>query len=262
MDSNLQITVIAEADEKHPYVVIDKPKGLASAPLTEEDKNNAYAQAQKLFPQLALVQGKKSCEHGLLHRLDTETDGLLLIAASQDFYDYMQIEQAQGRFIKYYTAICQKFQDNAETAGGFPPVPLEALRAQRSLASKQHITISSYFRHYGQGRKEVRPVTEDSGKAALKKLGKETQYSTEISIIENEFDNNKDFCKLECSIANGFKHQVRCHLAWIGLPVCGDPLYNFSGKKNAEKLMFSASKITFEYPRGDLNSYDRKDTWT
>ena len=36
-----------------------------------------------------------------------------------------------------------------------------------------------------------------------------------------------------------------------------------SDKKNAENMhKFSATSVSFEYPRGDLNSYDRKDTWT
>ena len=253
------IKIIAEADKNHPYIIIDKPAGLPSAPLSEDDENNAFFQAKKIYPFLSSVCGKKECEHGLLHRLDTRTSGL--IAASQEFYDYMNEEQRAGRFIKYYSAVCNYYPENAanaENADGFPPFPYE-----KNFSSESSFVISSFFRHYGEGRRAVRPVTKASGAAALKKIGQQKEYSTEIlsiKALENPEAENR--CLVECRIAEGFKHQVRCHLAWAGLPVCGDELYNFKDKKNAEKLMFSASKITFEYPRGDLNSYDRKDTWT
>ena len=237
-----------------PYLVIDKPKGLPSAPISDDDTNNALSKALELFPELKKVEGKKKCEYGLLHRLDTETDGLILIAASQDFYNYMMTLQAEDGFIKYYTAICNIALDNAQKTDGFP-----AFDKAFGKEPKEGMLIQSYFRHYGKGHSCVRPVTEASGKAALKKMGKAKLYTTKIVSIEKL---SLDTCKVVCCISQGFRHQVRCHLAWAGLPVCGDSLYNFSDKKKAENLMFSASKISFEYPRGDLNSYDRKDTWT
>ncbi len=237
-------------DNYRPYVIVDKPRNLPSAPISPSDTENALSEALSLYPEIKMVHGKKECEYGLLHRLDTETEGLLLIAANQDFYDFMLEEQKEDRFIKYYTAICDIFPENAKTGDGFPTNIFKA---------ESGTIIQSYFRHYGEGRKSVRPVTENSGKAALKKLGKAKLYSTKVVSIEKL---TNDTCKVVCSITQGFRHQVRCHLAWAGLPICGDKLYNFSGKKNAENLMFSASKLIFEYPRGDLNSYDRKDTWT
>ncbi len=254
-----KISIIKEATKEKPFLVIYKPKGLPSAPLNSEDKSNALSQALELFPGIKEVKGKKEIEYGLIHRLDTATDGLMLIAASQEAYDFLLTEQAEGRLIKYYQAQCDIIPDNAERLGGFPPDLPET-------SFGNEFSVTSYFRPYGEGRKEVRPVTENSGKAALSKLGKSKLYKTQIIISKN--DEKKAFA--ECCISQGYRHQVRCHLAWAGFPVMGDLLYNsscknsenISDKKNAEKLMFSASKISFEYPRGDLNSYDRKDTWT
>ena len=252
----IHIDILKEPEPEKPFLVIYKPKGLASAPLTADDKDNALAQVLEAFPELREVRGKKEIEYGLLHRLDTATDGLMVIAATQECYDFLCEEQRQGRFIKYYQAQCDINADNAKMLGGFPP--------DTPSSPKQSILVESYFRPYGEGRKEVRPVTEKSGKAALQKLGKAKLYTTEISILKK--DEASARAEVECRIAEGYRHQVRCHLAWAGLPVIGDQLYNFvykdSDKKKAEKLMFSAIKISFEYPRGDLNSYDRKDTWT
>ena len=240
-----KIEIIFKPTDDKPFLVIYKPKGLASAPLSTEDTENALVQAVAMFPQIKTVCGKKPVEYGLLHRLDTATDGLMVIAASQECYDFLSVEQSEGRFIKTYSAECDIIPDNAQALGGFPPV-LPALPE-----------IISYFRPYGEGRKEVRPVTDSSGKAALSKLGKQKLYTTKIQITKL----SETRAKATCEITEGYRHQVRCHLAWAGYPVIGDPLYN-SDKKNAENLMFSATKISFEYPRGDLNSYDRKDTWT
>ena len=235
-----KITVIHKPDSQKPYLIIDKPAGLPSAPLNENDKENAFSQAAELFPQILKVEGKKSVEHGLLHRLDTATSGLMIIAATQECYDFLQQEQKEGRIIKTYLAECECTSISSE---------------------KQSLTIQSYFRPYGPGRKEVRPVTADSNKAALDKVEKKVLYTTEVLI--KTIDKTKGRALVECKIKNGYRHQVRSHLAWIGLPIINDPVYNpDTNKKSTEQMHFCASKIEFEYPRGDLNSYDRKDTWT
>ena len=262
----MKIEIIHKPTSEKPFLVIYKPKGLPSAPLNKDDKENALSKALELFPELCSVKGKKEIEYGLLHRLDTATDGLMLIAANQECYDFLCQEQREGRFIKFYQAECDINPDNAKELGGFPP----ALSLEGVAAKNQ--SISSYFRPYGEGRKEVRPVTKESGKAALSKLGNPKTYTTQIQIIESS--SNARRATVECRITEGYRHQVRCHLAWAGLPVKGDSLYNSNYRsleesaasasdiKKAENLMFSATKISFEYPRGDLNSYDRKDTWT
>ena len=258
----MNIEIIHKPTANKPFLVIYKPKGLPSAPLSTDDTDNALSQAVARFPELKTVCGKKAIEYGLLHRLDTATDGLMVIAASQECYDFLMVEQQTGRFLKTYTAECNIIKDNSQRLGGFPPdIPTSSFTGEVST-----ITAVSYFRPYGEGRKEVRPVTEKSGKAALSKLGKAKLYTTKLQI--KKVSETKALAT--CEITEGYRHQVRCHLAWAGYPVTGDNLYNvncrnsekLSDKKNAENLLFSATAISFEYPRGDLNSYDRKDTWT
>ena len=250
--------------EDKPFIIVDKPSGLASAPLSADDFDNALIQASKQYPEILNVKGKKSIEYGLLHRLDTVTSGLLLIALNQDFYDYMIEEQKNGRFIKYYRAQCKIDKNNWKKLEGFPEpdVNIDLIAS----SNKKSFVLQSYFRHFGKNNSETRVVTEKSNPAALKKLGKKELYSTEVKILSVK----GDICEVECKITKGFKHQVRCHLAWCGLPVVNDALYNadfkrecdLGIKKAEEQIRFSASKIEFYYPRGDLNSYDRKDTWT
>lgn len=252
-----EIRIIHEPTKEKPFLIIDKPRGLPSAPLHDGDSDNALCRAAALFPEIRLVRGKKPVELGLIHRLDTATSGLMIIAATQECYDFLLAEQKAGKIIKTYRAVCDVVSDNADVLGGFPPLDLQdnPLFSDDSHA----LTLRSFFRHYGEGRKEVRPVTKNSGKSAMSKLGKQKIYTTEIR-LENPGEGG---VIAVCRISEGFRHQVRCHLAWAGFPVRGDLIYNSrAGKKNAENMMFSATKISFEYPGGDLNSYDRKDTWT
>ena len=261
-----KIKVVFSPTEEKPYIVIWKPRGLASAPLCQDDRDNALYQAGQLFPEVFRVSGRKNIEYGLLHRLDTATDGLLVIATNQETYDFLQNEQKEGRFIKYYSAICEINSNNGSSEKGFPPCHNDL----SNIKAGDKYSFSSFFRGFGKGSTEVRPVTEESGRAALKKLGKQKVYNTEVIIKEISEDKKK--CRVECKIVAGYRHQVRCHLAWGGLPIVNDKVYNFDfaeklrendfDKKNAENMRFSATKLEFYCPRGDLNSYEIAFTWT
>ena len=277
-----QITILSEPSESQPFIVLSKPSGLPSAPISAEDEENAFSMAAKLFPEVLTVSGRKAIEHGLLHRLDTVTSGLLMIATNQAFYDYMLEEQKNGRFIKYYEAECIDFKNNPELLKGFPPLDLEA---RKGLLRGQAVTVASYFRNYGAGQKEVRPVSQDSNPAALKKVGKQVIYNTEIKLLEQlatdgqkqkVFSDGQSISQLseneelptgtitfECKLTAGYRHQVRAHLAWLGFPIIGDQVYNYKEKQtesqkyddkkestntiNKPQIHFTASKLTFTW---------------
>lgn len=222
-----EIEIIHAPEKNEPYIVLKKISGLPSAPLTEDGTFSALSKAAEIFPECLNVSGKKSVEHGLLHRLDTETSGLLLIASEQEFYDFMRNEQKKDRFIKTYKAFCDMDFGCAEKLGGFPFQDISSdffsFREEKSFENKNPcvLRVSSFFRNYGKGFKEVRPVTENSGKAALKKSGKKL-YSTDVYVKSAEGKT----VSVECRISQGYRHQVRSHLSWIGLPVQNDRIYN------------------------------------
>ena len=225
------MTIIKEITRDEPYLIINKPSGLPSAPLNENDRNNAFSIAAELFPELLNVTGRKEIEHGLLHRIDTETSGLLIIAATQDSYEKLLQLQKENKIKKYYSALSNVDYENINKLGGFPSSDFVYCK------NIKEYNLESYFRFFGEGRKSVRPVTKNSNGAALKKLGKPVLYNTNIKIVENSCD----LIRIEACITNGFRHQVRCHLAWMGLPIIGDSLYN--SNTDGEQLKFTASKI-------------------
>lgn len=234
MGAETEVQVISAPSEENPFAVIWKPRGLASAPLKEGDRC-ALSEAACLYPEILQVIGKKPVERGLVHRIDTETCGLLLIASTQESYRQLLSFQKEGKIRKEYTAVCQSVEDCWKTMQGFPepPVKIESV----SGCIKKHI-ISSRFRPFSIRGSQVRPVTDLSGKAAAKKSG-EKIYSTEICI--------DGLLNARCSLCEGYRHQVRCHLAWLGFPIKGDRLYN-PLYHPGEAFAFCANGLVFPHP--------------
>ena len=238
--------VAVEIVECHrDFVVAFKAAGIHSAPLRPEDGECALALVAAQFPEVRAVQGRKAVEGGLVHRIDQDTAGLLLIARNQGFYDHIMACQEAGLFKKGYTARCQYLPSCPDLLGGFPPPPnLLGFPVTRSTG----FMVESGFRPYGPGRKQVRPVTEQSGKFSQRKAGGSKQgssplYSTELSITKTH---GKNFV-VEASITKGYRHQVRCHLAWCGLPIIGDPLYNPT-KKSILQVYPDSNPINTDTP--------------
>lgn len=230
-----QIQILHAPTEAEPFLVVDKPEGLPSAPL-HEGENSALTQAMVLFPEIAAVLGRKTVEKGLVHRIDTATRGCVLIAATQSAYDFFLRAQEEGAFTKWYSAKVDYVPKLFKMVGGFSFPPIET----SDITPGKTIVVESRFRAYGKHHVGVRPVTEESGRAALKKSGDKC-YRTEITLKDKDI--------AVCRITAGYRHQVRCHLAWIGLPVKNDFLYNPLCNGNfSEKLCFTAYKIAFPNP--------------
>ena len=236
------MNIIHEPSASSPFLVVAKPCRLPSAPLFEGDES-VLTEAMKEFPEIAHVHGKKEVEHGLVHRIDTPTSGLVLIATTQESYDSLIRSQKEGMFEKWYRAEVEKIPDCAARLGGFPPLPLV-----HAESLPKNFCVRSAFRAFGSGRREVRPVVHESGRAAQKKA-RSAFYETDISFEAETI--------ALCHIRSGFRHQVRCHLAWCGFPVLGDSLYNPNERtergtaqsENSEKIMrFEACRISFPHP--------------
>ncbi len=184
--------------EEKDYLVLFKPGGLDTVPLKKErGKPSLLSYASELYPEVLECGSTNYWEGGVLHRLDRLTEGLVLIARNQSFYDKMSEEQASDRFIKRYRAITEK----TEYSLGFPSFPYEL---------KEGLVIKSKFRKYGVKGKSVRPLLPDSDLS-------ERIYSTTVE----KTDENVFFL----SLSRGFRHQIRAHLAWSGNAIAGDELY-------------------------------------
>ena len=227
-----RIKVLHEPSAAEPFLVLDKPMGLPTAPVRAGD-DCALTQAVARFPSLACVVGRKPIEFGLLHRLDTATRGCVLIAATQDAYDALRAAQTAGHFTKAYTASVVHVPDAPVLLGGFPSCSV-------TVAQGATITVESRFRAYGMHGAAVRPVTAESGMAARRKAAP-ALYRTHVTLshgVDGAYS-------ASCVISAGYRHQVRCHLAWLGFPICGDPLYN---PRHGSAFCFVATALRFPNP--------------
>ena len=190
-------------DETENFAVVFKPPKIHCAPL--KGNNNLLEWYAAVYPPVMDISGRKKAEGGLLHRLDYETHGLVLFAKNQITFNVLLKQQEEGNFIKEYHAICNESNPSFTLAAG--------------------CFIESFFRPFGRGRKEVRPVTAEDIKikktAASIAKDRGNYYRTEIIGIEKK----NRHCFFTVRLKRGFRHQIRCHLAWKGYPVLNDPLY-------------------------------------
>jgi len=232
--------------ETEDFAVVFKPPRMHCAPLRRDGGENSgetlldwYA---KTFPPIMELSGRKENEGGLLHRLDFETQGLVLFAKNQQTLENLLIQQKQGKLIKEYSAICQKSEQQPD---GF-----EAYTGPQ--ASAPPLVIESYFRPYGPGRKQVRPVTKEKLKGREIAKDGDSYYRTEVIGIE-KMDNTgqEESYHFTVRLKRGFRHQIRCHLAWAGFPVLNDPIY---GKREVNGfLALKATGLFFDDPKsGEL----------
>ena len=257
------------------WAVVYKPPHLPTAPLRADERNTLVYwflhsdEVQKQSAEYGLrsreaqVRGKKAIEAGLLHRLDTDTRGLVLFAKDQAVYDFLAARQEAGQMIKTYCAFVEPSLSRAmEYSGyGFDATELSTLKelsaAQRGIAAQEQVvvqeriaaklplTLESQFRNFGPGAKRVAPVV--SGSRHYKKDGR--LYTTVIEAAD--ILPSPPLIRVRCRLSRGYRHQVRAHLASAGLPIAGDPLYAPQGAEaqpESAQVGLQLYAVSLEFP--------------
>ncbi|UTC74220.1 RNA pseudouridine synthase [Treponema sp. OMZ 792] len=247
---NCEFSFQAEAVfENEAYAVLYKPRGMPTAPLAENEEGTLVSWFLKRCPEASSVRGKKDIEAGLIHRLDTATSGLVLIAKNQESYDALNLMQANNLIKKTYAAFTDVDRD-ADLNPDF---------SQSNLPYR----ISSQFRSYGPKGKKVLPVFYGMRDfCSTAKI-----YTTNIIEITNFPPKDNSIPMVTCTLNQGFRHQVRAHLASIGLPIYGDPLYNGKFKdfpqekidEHSYPLQLYAVCLSFPEPKKNFKLDDPKE---
>jgi 23S rRNA pseudouridine1911/1915/1917 synthase len=224
--------------ETEDFAVVYKPPRVHCVPLRSGEGGTLLDWYAAIFPPVMGLHGKKPGEGGILHRLDYETHGLVLFGKTQAALESLGAQQEEGRFLKEYNALTV---EGAPAPPGFPPPPELPPAPCR---------IASYFRPYGPGRKAVRPVRDI--KPRRETAGDRGRpYETEILEMTDAEEGRLSFT---LRISRGFRHQIRCHLAWLGRPIAGDALYG--GGAPEEPLALCARALRFFDPRdGNIREY-------
>jgi 23S rRNA pseudouridine1911/1915/1917 synthase len=185
-------------------------------------------------------------ELGMLYRLDRDTSGILLFALDRSTMDSMRRAQNSMALQKRYMLACT---ESGRELPGAAPGSRQAERAvllDRLRAGKE-MEVASYFRSYGPLGARVACILPEFAKRSKKKLTRDL-YVTEYlgargAGIEARASTGlpPDAILVEAGIRRGFRHQIRAHSAWMGLPIAGDSLY---GGVESKRLFLEAFSVT------------------
>lgn len=216
-DPKIKIKVILE---DRNFLVVEKPTKIAVHPLSVEEKGTLIQGVLAQYPEIISI-GNSPLEGGLVHRLDNETSGLLLIARTTEAYRFFREEFKKRKVEKEYLALVVGKMD----------------KTKLPVNGKINLPII----HHPKNKKKMRVVEKDSSN--LKKQTAITLFS-----IEKTF---KNFTLLKVKILTGVRHQIRAHLSFLGFPIVGDKLYGGEkvSFKNFERIFLHAARLKFRDPQ-------------
>ena len=188
-----EIKIVTETDD---YVVVEKPAGVLSHPTLAKEKNTLTDFLVKKYPEIKKV-GEGPDRPGIVHRLDREASGLLVVARNQKTFEHLK-KQFQDRSIEkeYTVLVYENFSDG-------------------------HGFIDFAIDRGPDGRMVARPIVKEVTLKTVRNIqpGREalTEYWVEETIGR--------FTLLKVKIHTGRMHQIRVHMFAFNHPVIGDTLY-------------------------------------
>jgi 23S rRNA pseudouridine1911/1915/1917 synthase len=218
--------IVAKTDD---YIVVEKPTGLLTHPTMADEKNSLSGWLVKKFPEIKKVGDDPELRPGIVHRLDKEASGLLVVARTQKMFDHLK-EQFKNRTIEkeYYALVHDQVARDWEILN-FP--------IARSETSE---------------RMAARPIRADE----IIEEG-EKEAKTEF-MVEKRFVN---FTLLRVTLHTGRMHQIRVHFLAYNHPLVGDPLYIQKKRKRAwddklGRLFLHSTKLSFTDLNGEKQSFE------
>jgi 23S rRNA pseudouridine1911/1915/1917 synthase len=184
-------------------LVIDKAPGLVVHPARGHREGTL---AQLLGP---LAAGGEEGRAGIVHRLDRDTSGLLVVSRSDEAHRLLQEALAGRRIQREYIALVE----------GRPPARSGTIEAPigRDPRVRTRMTVG------GSRPREAR-----------------THFTLDRALPNTSL--------LLLHLDTGRTHQIRVHLQAIGHPVCGDPEYGSPGLLGLERQFLHAARLSFEHP--------------
>jgi len=186
-------------------LVVDKAPGVVVHPGRGHHTDTL---AQLLAP---LSGGGEPERAGIVHRLDRDTSGLLVVARSEAVLARLQAELAARRIEREYLALVE----------GLPPARSGTIEAPigRDPRVRTRMAVG------GAGAREAR-----------------THFTLERALPTSAL--------LRLKLETGRTHQIRVHLQAIGHPVCGDPEYGAPGLFGLTRQFLHATRLAFPHPLG------------
>ncbi|MEF2175709.1 MAG: RluA family pseudouridine synthase [Candidatus Absconditabacteria bacterium] len=213
----VQLNIMLEKDD---YLVVYKPKGILSHPNSVWDVKSASVAGFLYHQYKALPSIGNFIRAGLIHRLDKNTDGFMIIVKTE-------------KGLAYFKNLFQR-KSLSTNIEGKENVPLKKYYFAKCFLTEQGNSfltgINGKFPYY------INELVKNKG-AHTK------EFKIGITKIL-DFKIKGEFVNINLEILTGRTHQIRYHLSSLGLPILGDELY---GKKiDNTEMQLTNTKLEFE----------------
>lgn len=190
--------------------VINKPQGMVVHPAHGNYSGTLVHAIMYHIKDLSGINGM--LRPGIVHRLDKNTSGLIIIAKNDVAHNLLAEQFKDRSCLKKYLALAE------------------------GVFKEEHFLIENYIGRSKNDRKKMAIYrSENEGKFA----------STEFKLL-SQF---KDYALVECKLNTGRTHQIRVHLASVGHPCLGDPEYGFKKNRfNLEGQMLHSYILEINHP--------------
>jgi len=216
--------------EDKDVVVINKPAGSAAHPGVGPVTPTVASWFAEHYPASRTV-GENAERPGIVHRLDKDTSGLMILAKNDAAYQHLKRQFAKRRVHKEYLAL----------VFGVPKA------------------------HDGRINQPLKRSRRNPLRRAIDRLGKEKPGGSPASLrskraitewqIEQTYDR---FALLRALPLTGRMHQIRVHFHFLGHPIVGDPLYTFKRQhapQGVTRQLLHAEKLTLNLPSGKKKTF-------
>jgi 23S rRNA pseudouridine1911/1915/1917 synthase len=211
--STKQLPKLNIIEEHAGWLVINKPSGLMVHPDAVTEHGTLVDLLVTHDPAIAKI-GEDPSRPGIMHRLDKDVSGLMVIAKTQDAYDHLKKQFAEHSVEKHYLALV-----HGEVSHDEGDITFRIARSSRG------------------GRMAAVPTGSKEGKAAR----------THYKVIKRF----RGATLLELEIFSGRTHQIRAHMHGLGHPVIGDSLYTIrqtDRNVTAPRLLLQSIVLSFTDP--------------
>ncbi len=225
----IDLTIVYEDDD---LIVIDKPSGLVVHPAAGHDSGTLVnALIAHCGESLSGIGGVK--RPGIVHRLDKDTSGLLVVAKND----------------LAHQALAAQFADHGRTG----PLERAYLAILWGVPERRRGTVDAPLARSTHNREKIVVVGEDRGRYAI----------THYEVLEALPPAQPLASLVRCELETGRTHQIRVHMAHLGHPLLGDATYGSGFKTKANRLSetqrealdalnrqaLHAAILGFEHPR-------------
>ena len=194
-------------------VVLVKPSGLVVHPAAGNPDGTLVNALLHHFGKLSTIGGEE--RPGIVHRLDKETSGLMVVARDDATHHSLSAQFADREVKKIYLAVVH----------GVPHPPAKEIR--------------TWMGRHPVNRQKRAVLPEGQGKPA----------ATDYQLLHVEQAGPAPTSLVRCDLHTGRTHQIRVHLHHCGHPIVGDPVYgNPRRLPKAERLLLHAYSLRFRHP--------------